>query len=74
MQLTPREKADHRKQAGDIHAKLVEYLQTLKFLEYELRNRTAQDAKERTRARAAFTALKRLQDALEELEEAARQN
>jgi hypothetical protein len=72
--MDPRKRPDHREQTGDLHAKLVEYLQTLKYLEYELRNRTAQDAKERTRARAAFTALKRLQDALEELEEAARQN
>ncbi len=72
MQLDPR--ADHRKEAGDIHARLVEHLQTLKFLEYELRNRTAQDAKDRTRARAAFTALERLQQALEALEKAARQN
>ena len=61
----------HREQAEHIHAKLAEQLQTLRFLQYELRQRSAQDVDERTRARAVATAIEHLQQAVDALEIAA---
>lgn len=55
------EQNNHRQQAARIRGKLAEELQALKFLEYELRQRFAQEADERTRARAVATALDHLQ-------------
>ena len=63
----------HRAHALHVHAKLTEQLQTLKFLEYELRNRLAQGVHERTRARAAGAALVYLLKTLTALEDVGRE-
>jgi hypothetical protein len=67
------EEPSHREQAEHIRAKLAEQLQTLRFLEYELRQRPAQDVDERTRARVVVTALEHLQQAMDALEIAGRE-
>ena len=67
------EEPSHYEQAEHIRDKLAEQLQTLKFLEYELRQRPAQDVDERTRARAVVTALEHLQQAMDALEVASRE-
>ena len=68
MTTNQMEEPNHREQAEHIRAKLAEQLQTLRFLEYELRQRPAQDVGERTRARAVATALEHLQQAMGALE------
>jgi hypothetical protein len=57
----------HREQAEPIRAKLAEQLQTLRFLEYELRQRPAQDVGERALARSSLPSntCSRAMDALE---------
>jgi hypothetical protein len=67
------EEPSHREQAEHIRAKLAEQLQTLRFLEYELRQRPAQHVDERTRARVVVTALEHLQQAMDALEIAGRE-
>jgi hypothetical protein len=67
------EEPSHRDQVEHVRGNLVEQLQTLRFLEYELRQRPAQDVSERTRARALVTALGHLQQAMDALEIAGRE-
>ena len=73
MTTNQMEEPSHREQAEHIRAKLAEQLQTLRFLEYELRQRPAQDVGERTRARAVASALEHLQQAMDALEVASRE-
>jgi hypothetical protein len=71
MTTNQAEEPSHRAQASHVRAKLVEQLQVLRFLEYELRQRPAQDSNERTRTRAVVTALEHLEQAMDALEIAA---
>ena len=64
--------ADHREQAQHLHDTLAEQLQTLRFLEYELRHTATQNTRERVRARTVVTAIEHLQQAINALEEAGR--
>ena len=73
MTANQTEERSHREQAEHIGAKLAEQLQTLRFLEYKLRQRHAQDPDERSRARPVATALEHLQQAMDALEIAGRE-